>query len=318
MKPILLVHGGAGDISDDRVPGKLNGIKKSLRDGVQLLVNGGSSLDAVEEAVRSMELDDSFNCGYGSVLNINGIVEMDASIMEGKNLNAGCVTLLQNMAHPICVARKVMEKTNHNFIGGEGALKFAHSQNFEVLTQGALVTENAKIALEEFKERQNKGLDTLFSSTELNKKQKRDLGETVGAVAIDGNGNIAVATSTGGITGKLSGRIGDTPILGCGTYADNKIGGVSTTGHGETIMRFNLAQRILQNINHKHVSAQQATEDVCKEMTQRLIGTGGAITIDKEGNIGIYFTSKRMAWGYIKDNQLVYGINKGETFTENL
>ncbi|XP_055844763.1 probable isoaspartyl peptidase/L-asparaginase GA20639 [Episyrphus balteatus] len=320
MQPILIVQGGAGDITDSRVPGKLTGIKESLRVGIKILENGGSSLDAVEEAVRSMELDENFNTGYGACLNTDGVVEVEASIMDGKSLKSGCVTLLQDIMHPISVARKVMEKTNHTFIGGESAMNFARTQKFEVLPQGSLVTENAKIALEEFKERQRKGLDTFFSRTELDKKQESvgELGETVGAVAIDANGNIAVATSTGGMTGKIPGRIGDTPILGCGTYADNEIGGVSTTGHGETIMRFNLAQRILQRISYKEENAQKATEDVTMEMTKRLVGTGGAITIDKKGDVGVYFTSKRMAWGYIKGNQLVYGINQGETFTEDL
>ncbi|XP_055914190.1 probable isoaspartyl peptidase/L-asparaginase GA20639 [Eupeodes corollae] len=318
MKPILLVHGGAGDIPASRVSGKLDGIKKSLRDGFKLLNNGQSSLDAVEEAVRSMELDDNFNAGYGSCLNSDGIVEMDASIMEGKYLKAGCLTLLQDIMHPISVARKVMEKTNHTFIGGESALKFAETHNFKPLTKGSLVTENAKLALDEFKERQAKGLDTIFSPTELDKKSVEELGETVGAVAIDVDGNIAAATSTGGITGKMPGRIGDSPILGCGTYADNEIGGVSTTGHGETIMRFNLAQRILQLISLKQVPVQQATEDATREMTQRLIGTGGAITLDKQGEVGIYFSSERMAWGYVKDNKLIYGINKGEIYREDL
>ncbi|XP_055912157.1 probable isoaspartyl peptidase/L-asparaginase GA20639 [Eupeodes corollae] len=318
MQPILIVQGGAGDITDSRVPGKLTGIKNSIRIGIKILENGGSALDAVEQAVRSMELDENFNTGYGACLNTDGVAEVEASIMEGKNLKAGCVTLLHDIMHPISVARKVMEKTNHTFIGGEQAMNFARSQNFEVLPQGSLVTENAKLALEEFKESQAKGLDTIFSPTELDKKSVGELGETVGAVAIDVNGNIAVATSTGGITGKIPGRIGDTPILGCGTYADNEIGGVSTTGHGETIMRYNLAQRILQGIALKGVSSQKATEDTIKEMTQRLIGTAGAITIDKKGDVGIYFSSKRMAWAYTQGNQLIYGINPGEILKEDL
>lgn len=320
MQPILVVQGGAGDITDSRVPGKLVGIKESLRAGQKILDNGGSALDAVEAAVRSMELDENFNTGYGACLNTDGVVEVEASIMEGKNLKSGCVTLLQDIMHPISVARKVMERTNHTFIGGKSAMDFARTHKFEVLPQGSLVTENAKLALEEFKERQRQGLDTFFSRTELDKKKDPlgEPGDTVGAVAIDADGNIAVATSTGGMTGKIPGRIGDTPILGCGTYADNEIGGVSTTGHGETIMRYNLAQRILQRMSYEHASAQKATEDVTKEMTKRLIGTAGAITVDKKGDVGVYFTSRRMAWGHIKDNKIVYGINLGEILTEDL
>lgn len=176
------------------------------------------------------------------------------------------------------------------------------------------------MALQEFKERQARGLDITFARTELDVKQ--DTGEqepgTVGAVAIDCNGNIAAATSTGGITGKVSGRIGDTPLLGCGTYADNLQGGVSTTGHGETIMRFNLAQKIMAKIRYEGKTAQIATEEACKEMTERLSGTGGAITIDAHGRIGIHWTSHRMGWAYIKSGEIFYGIDHGKQFKEQL
>lgn len=326
-QPVLLIHGGAGDITDARVAGKLEGMKSALHKAYPLLLSKGTAsdfspaLDAVEAAVRSMELDENFNAGYGACLNYNGNVELEASIMEGKRLDAGCTTLLHDIMHPISVARKVMEKTNHTFLGGTAAMEFAREQGFEQLEAGSLVTESAQQALEEFKERQRLGLDTIFARTELDRKLQvtERPGEpgTVGAVAIDEMGNIAVATSTGGITGKVPGRIGDTPLLGCGTYADNSVGGVSTTGHGETIMRFNLAQKILEKIKYEKKSPQQATEDSCKEMTNRLVGTGGAITIDACGEIGIHWTSKRMAWAYIKENDLVYGIDHGKEFKEN-
>lgn len=158
-----------------------------------------------------------------------------------------------------------------------------------------------------------------FASTELEEcSTDNTLTGTVGAVAIDCNGNIAVATSTGGINGKMAGRIGDTPIIGSGTYADNTVGGVSSTGHGETIMRFNLAQQILSKIRYQKLTAQQATEEACREMTERLTGTGGAITIDAQGNLGIYWTSKRMAWAYAKGGDLVYGVDHGEQNHEPL
>lgn len=171
------------------------------------------------------------------------------------------------------------------------------------------------MALQEFKDLQLQGRDTTYARTELDAPGEPG---TVGAVAIDSKGNIAVATSTGGITGKVPGRIGDTPLLGCGTYADNTIGGVSTTGHGETIMRFNLAQQILAKIRYDKKNAQQATEEACKEMTERIIGTAGAITIDAKGQIGIYWTSKRMAWAYTKGKNIVYGINHNEECTDEL
>lgn len=179
----------------------------------------------------------------------------------------------------------------------------------------SLVTENARLALKEFKDMLRKGEDVTYARTELDVQGEQG---TVGAVAIDSKGNIAVATSTGGMTGKLAGRIGDTPLLGCGTYADNKIGGVSTTGHGETIMRFNLAQQILSKIRYENKTAQQATECALKEMTERLTGTAGAITIDAHGQIGIHWNSKRMAWAYTKGKSIIYGINHNEQFEESL
>ncbi|KAL9883983.1 putative isoaspartyl peptidase/L-asparaginase CG7860 isoform 1-T1 [Glossina fuscipes fuscipes] len=325
MEPILLVHGGAGNITDARCPGKLTGMKQALRVGIKHLIpnndlSEGSALDAVEAAVRVMESDGNFNAGYGACLNFEGKAEVEASIMEGSELKAGCVTLLHDIMHPISVARCVMQNTKHTFLGGDAAQKFALEHGFEQLPENSLITEDARLALEEFKERQASGLDTTFARTELDVKQDRGEQEpgTVGAVAIDCNGNIAAATSTGGITGKVSGRIGDTPLLGCGTYADNLQGGVSTTGHGETIMRFNLAQKIMSKIRYEGKTAQIATEEACKEMTERLTGTGGAITIDAHGRLGIYWTSHRMGWAYVKNGEIFYGIDHGKQFKEQL
>ncbi|XP_004520081.1 probable isoaspartyl peptidase/L-asparaginase CG7860 isoform X1 [Ceratitis capitata] len=324
--PMLLVHGGAGGISDARILGKANGMKLALKAGLPLLIPSeesggiavGSALDAVEAAVRAMEEDENFNAGYGACLNSDGNVEVEASIMEGSQLRAGCVTLLHDIKYPITVARHVMEKTNHTFLGGASAQKFALQNGAVQLPQGSLVTPSACEALTQFKQQQSEGKDTTYAPTELDNTIKERPGEpgTVGAVAIDAKGNIAVATSTGGITGKVPGRIGDTPLLGCGTYADNKWGGVSTTGHGETIMRFNLAQKILANIRYCNMSAQEATEVACKEMTERLGGTGGAITIGPKGDIGISWTSKRMAWAYVRDNEFIYGIDHGKVLKE--
>ncbi|XP_014100344.2 probable isoaspartyl peptidase/L-asparaginase CG7860 isoform X1 [Bactrocera oleae] len=325
-KPVLLVHGGAGGISDARVPGKVQGMKLALKAGLPLLMpakecgghEAGSALDAVEAAVRAMEDDENFNAGYGACLNSDGNVEVEASIMEGSQLRAGCVTLLKDIKYPITVARHVMERTNHTFLGGVSAQKFALENGAVQLPQGSLVTQSARDALAQFKKQQAEGKDTTYATTELDTAVKERPGEpgTVGAVAIDAKGNIAVATSTGGITGKVPGRIGDTPLLGCGTYADNKWGGVSTTGHGETIMRFNLAQKILANIRYENMSAQAATEVACKEMTARLGGTGGAITIGPQGDIGVAWTSRRMAWGYVRDNEFIYGIDQGKVLSE--
>lgn len=165
-----------------------------------------------------------FSCeGYGSVLNFDGNVELEASIMNGSNLRAGCCTLVQDIYHPITLAKHVLLKTNHNYLGGLSAMQFARQEGFEILPQGSLVTEYAKEALEEYKKELAAGMDVSNAKTEIGDRRgkRNDEVGTVGAVAIDSEGNVAAATSTGGMTGKLPGRIGDTPILGSGTYADN-------------------------------------------------------------------------------------------------
>lgn len=292
MQPIVIVHGGAGDIPKSRVHGKLRGVRQSAQIGYYTLMETGSALNAVEAAVQHMELDDFFNAGYGAVLTTEGTVELEASVMDGKTLKAGCVAGVVDVMHPISVARRVMEKTPHNFLGFHGANRFIKQQEFKLLEPGALVTEYAKEALADWKEEQKSGGLT-FAKTEIGHR-KDERGDTVGAVALDQYGNIAVATSTGGITGKLPGRIGDTPVVGGGTYCDNRFGGVSTTGHGETIMKACLANDIIKRIEYLGEDAQTATEMACKNMTDRFLGTGGAITVDSKGSVGISFTSKRM------------------------
>ncbi|XP_053694286.1 probable isoaspartyl peptidase/L-asparaginase GA20639 [Sabethes cyaneus] len=318
LEPIILVHGGAGDIPDERVDGKLVGVKLAAKTGFNTLRKTGSVLDAVEEAVRSMELDPYFNAGYGSVLTTNATVEMEASIMNGVNLRSGCATLVKDIMHPITLARRVMN-TPHNFLAGDGIMELAEREKFEILLPGQLITDYAREALEEWKEDLKAGKGH-FARTEIGSqnKYKRTETETVGAVAIDCQGNIAVATSTGGITGKLPGRVGDTPLIGAGTYADNLVGGVSTTGHGETIIKYCLAHAILKRIDFLKEDAQVATENACEAMTERLIGKGGAITIDYKGQVGVSFTSDRMAWAYLKGNSIHYGIEKNQHLQEKL
>lgn len=312
IEPVVIVHGGAGDIPDSRNQGKHTGAIRAVRIGYNKLLETNSVLDAVEAAVKDLENDENFNAGYGAILNWDGNVELEASIMEGKNLNAGCVSLLKDIRHPISVARRVMDSTVHTFLGGDGAMKFAREQNFEILEPpGQLVTQHAINALENFKKDVESG-SVLAGRTEIGDQKTYGEPGTVGAVAIDAEGNIAVATSTGGITGKLAGRIGDTPLLGSGTYADNRYGGVSTTGHGETIMRYSVAHDILMRINHCGISAQSATEKSLQDMTDKLQNTAGAITIDAKGDVGIYFTSLKMSWAYKRGKSIHYGITKGE------
>ncbi|EDS38232.1 l-asparaginase [Culex quinquefasciatus] len=303
FEPIVLVHGGAGTIGEDRIPGKYRGSKLAARVGYRVLLNNGSVLDAVEEAVRIMEGDSNFNAGYGSVLNQDGVVEMDASIMDGATMMAGCVAGVQDVLHPITLARRVMERTRHNFLVGEGLLNFTRQQGIEILSPpGQLVTQRSKDALEAWKE--NSGA---FGIGE---------GGTVGAVAIDREGNIAAATSTGGLTGKHPGRVGDSPILGAGTYADNLLGGISVTGDGDIIMKVSLAYDIVKRMEYLGVGIEEAAEDALTAMSNRLDGTAGIVALDAAGNIGIAFNSEQMSWAFQRGNVVAYGVRKGEHLEE--
>ncbi|EDW85227.1 uncharacterized protein Dwil_GK18410 [Drosophila willistoni] len=306
FEPTVLVHGGAGDIADAGIPLKKLGVKRAARRGYEALIKSGSVLDAVEGAVNSLEEDVNFNAGNGSVLTWDGDVEMDASIMNGATLEAGCVSLARDIINPISLARRIMETTRHRYIAGEGAMNIAmESENFKILQKGALVTEAAQKSLENYKASLNQT---------RSKRESQIYGSpgTVGAVAIDACGNVAAATSTGGITGKLSGRIGDSPILGGGTYADNETAAVSATGHGETIMRYNVVSRMLALVQHANHTAQEAAERVLNEMTQRFDETAGIIAIDHRGRLGIHFTSKRMSWAYQRGEELHFGVDAGE------
>lgn len=310
MQPIVLVHGGAGDIPVSRVKGKVDGSKKAANIGYKALLETNDVVTAVEKAVKSMELDDYFNAGYGSVLTRDGTVEMEASLMDSTG-RVGCVSLAKDIYHPISLARRVMELTPHNYLAGDTVNQFAKDQGFEILPPGTLITPYAIASLEEWKREEEQG-PVRFARTEV-------VGEvgTVGAVAIDSKGNIAVATSTGGITGKYQGRIGDTPVIGAGTYC-NELIGISTTGHGETIMRSTLAFDIAKRLEYLKLDVQTATKDACEEMTRKFEGEGGAISIASTGDVGVYFTSQRMSWAYRKADKLVFGIERGESTTETV
>ncbi|XP_046395829.1 isoaspartyl peptidase/L-asparaginase isoform X2 [Ischnura elegans] len=309
-RSIILVHGGAGDISEDRVQPKLNGVKEAAREGYRVLIDPNKSvIDAVEIAVKIMEDDEAFNAGRGSVLNLDGEVEMDAIIMEGKNMKIGSVAAVKNISHPISLARLVMENTPHVMLAGPGANKFAAEMGVPMVGSDWLVTDFARESLEKCK--RSGELGTFI--TELS-SVPGGVG-TVGAVAIDSDGHVAVATSTGGTCGKLPGRVGDTPVPGSGGYCDDNAGAVSTTGHGESIMRHCVAFGIIQKMRLGE-SAQSATQEVLDAMAKQTGQTAGAITISKDGEIGIYFNSRRMAWAYQQGDCIHSGIDHGDDFIE--
>jgi beta-aspartyl-peptidase (threonine type) len=289
VKPVIVVHGGAWGIPDRLVDANLKGVEKSTKAGWKLLEEGGSALDAVVAAVNVLEDDPTFDAGIGSVLTEDGTIEMDALIMDGSKLGAGAVAGVRDVRYPIRLARKVMEETPHIMMIGEGANRVATEFGLERITQDELVTEEAKLEFKEWSKKAEFG--SSFGH------------ETVGAVALDAEGNIAAATSTGGVTGKRVGRIGDVPLIGSGGYADSRVGGVSTTGHGESIMKVNLARLVL-NYVEAGMGIQEAADKALGYMSVRVKGNGGLIAIDSEGNIGAAFTTKRMVWAYIKDGKL--------------
>uniref|UniRef100_A0A8D8Y8X9 Probable isoaspartyl peptidase/L-asparaginase GA20639 n=3 Tax=Cacopsylla melanoneura TaxID=428564 RepID=A0A8D8Y8X9_9HEMI len=306
VEPVILIHGGAGDIPESKVQGKLDGVKKAVRLGHKKFIETGCVLEGTQAAIEYMEEDDNFNAGRGSVLTTEGEIEMEALIVDGKDIKVGSVTGVKNILHPIVLARLVMEKTPHGILSGDGANEFGLKMGLPQVSECDLITETARNALQKF----------LHEGKDPNVTEIGGVG-TVGAVAVDAKGHMVSCTSTGGITGKMKGRVGDTPIPGSGGYADDNIGSVSTTGHGDSILRYCVAHRILNYIE-QGLSATEASQKALDGMTERVGKTAGAITVTKAGDVGIYFNSKKMAWAYIRGNKLHYGINPGQELIEDV
>uniref|UniRef100_A0A8D1SIT7 Isoaspartyl peptidase/L-asparaginase n=1 Tax=Sus scrofa TaxID=9823 RepID=A0A8D1SIT7_PIG len=303
---VIVVHGGgASSISKDRKERVRQGIVKAATVGYNILKEGGSAVDAVEGAVVVLEDDAEFNAGHGSVLNENGEVEMDASIMNGKDLSAGAVSAVRCVANPIKLARLVMEKTHHCFLTDQGAAKFAADNGIPAIPGEQLVTERNKKRLE--KEKHEKCAQ---------KSDPQNLG-TVGAVAVDCRGNVAYATSTGGIVNKMPGRVGDTPCIGSGGYADNDIGAISTTGHGESILKVNLARLTLFHVEQGK-TLEEAAEASLGYMKSKVKGVGGVIVVNKAGDWAVKWTSASMPWAAAKDGKLHSGIDLSDTSITDL
>ena len=304
-RPIIAIHGGAWAVPDSLREASLRGVAAAANAGMaKLLSEGGSALDAVEAAVRSLELDAAFDAGRGAVLNCEGNVELDAVIMDGAELRSGAVAALGPVLHPVSLARHVMEKTEHCLLVGEGATAFARECGVEILAADDLVTEAAKAEWQAMAA-YPKAVNTLFNDTSAAQQKHHD---TVGAVAMDAYGNLAAATSTGGITFKRAGRVGDSPILGAGCLADNALGAISTTGHGESIMRYTLASRVLQRMSLARGrveeeeaagggrSARTACAAELEGMLGRVGGRGGAVVLSPSGEAGVAFSTIRMPW----------------------
>jgi len=296
QRPVIVVHGGAGKWSSERSQAGLEGVKRAATTGFDILNNGGSAVDAVMEAVAVMEDDGAFNAGYGSSLNIERGVEMEASIMNGKTLQAGAAGLLRDIRNPVRLARIVMEKTDHVFVVGKGAEKLAKLFNLERRNP------MSDLRLKYYEEQKKLLLDGKFELPKLAEliKTHPDLFqlETVGAVALDKNGNVAAATSTGGFPLKLPGRIGDSPLIGCGTYADNNAGACSATGVGEIAIRLALSKTVC-NYMENGKTAQEAVEEAITLVNTRISATYnhiGLIAVDPYGRVGAAHNSPNMCW----------------------
>ncbi len=277
----IVIHGGAGwfsDMSAEEVEGIKNGLKEALDIGYEILESGGSSTNAVVEAIVVLEDNELFNAGKGAVYTSEFKQELDASIMVGRNNNAGAVASVTNVKNPIRLARYVMEETKHVMFSSKGAERVAKDAGLEIVYPNYFYQKNR------------------LDDAKRIKKENSKMG-TVGVVAIDKDGNIAAGTSTGGMTNKMPGRIGDSPIIGAGTWAENNVCGVSATGHGEFFIRFNVANEICDLIKYKSKDVNEAAEIVIENL--KSIGAdGGVIVLDAEGNAAMTFNTPAMARAY--------------------
>jgi beta-aspartyl-peptidase (threonine type) len=291
QKYAIVIHGGAGVMSEEKMSkvqqdeykAKLN---EALELGEKLLKEGVEATDVVVQVINVMENSPLFNAGKGAVFTYDEKVELDASIMEGKNLNAGAVAGVRDIKNPINAAREVMLNSEHVFLSGKGASEFAKQQGLEIVPNKYFYTKSRHESLMQLKKQERK------------RTQKDNTG-TVGCAVLDTHGNICAGTSTGGMTNKRYGRIGDAPVIGAGTYANDKTCAVSCTGHGEYYIRLGFARDISALMEYKNLSVDEACREEIRKLTE-LNGTGGVIALDANGNIAMEFNTSGMFRGYIK------------------
>ena len=303
-KYAMVIHGGAGTIlkskmTAEREKAYLDALNETLSIGEEILSKGGSATDAVIAAVEYMENSTLFNAGKGAVFTNDGKNELDASIMDGSTMNAGAIGGVTTIKNPIKAARAVLEQSEHVFLIGKGAEQFASAQGIEMVDPKYFYTERRWQSLQNAKEREVVELD----------HDEKKMG-TVGAVALDQNGNIVAGTSTGGMTNKRYGRLGDVPVIGAGTYANNKTCGVSCTGHGEYFIRYAVAHDVSAMMEYKNISLEEATNEVVNKKLVEAGGSGGLIALDAKGNVSMTFNSEGMYRGYVRDGQREVAIYK--------
>jgi beta-aspartyl-peptidase (threonine type) len=301
LKPSLIIHGGAWNIPQEALEDCRKGIRRALDTGWKILSEGGAAMDAVESAIVLLEDDPTFDAGIGSHLNRDGHVQLDAILMDGGSLKAGSVAAVERIRNPIRLARCILEKSPHVMLVGPGAEQFAAENDIPLCTPEDLVIERERQAWRLCRE------DTHAAEHHVGHESG-----TVGAVALDAKGNLVAGTSTGGTCCKFPGRVGDSPLIGCGCYADAEAGGVSCTGHGEGIMKIVMAkmavdllrdQRVLQPHREKvgPGSIAQAVADACvRKLAHRVHTTGGLILLDRDGLPAASFNTPAMAYGYVE------------------
>ena len=285
----IAIHGGAGtlapaDLTPENERAYRAGLERALRAGFTVLDAGGTALDAAVTAVQVLEDEPLFNAGRGAVVAANGLHELDASVMDGRDLRAGAVTGVRHVRSPIELARLVMERSPHVMLAGTGAEEFALEQGLQPVPNSHFATERRRLELERMLQGQiEAGRESLMG--------------TVGAVALDAAGNLAAATSTGGMTGKKWGRVGDSPIIGAGTYAANDCCAVSATGHGEFFIRAAVAHEIASLMRYRGLGVVEAADEVVMRQLVRLGGSGGVIAVGRDGRIAMPFNSEGMLRG---------------------
>lgn len=288
----IVIHGGAGVIKKENMTDSLQKayeekLDEAISVGHKILADGGTALEAVQKTINVMENSPLFNSGKGAVLNANGIAELDASVMDGKTKNAGAISGVQHIKNPINLAYKVMNESDHVMLSASGAEDFAKLHDLEFVDNDYFITERRRKALESSKAREQG-----VSSNEFYLSNEKY--GTVGCAALDQEGNLAAGTSTGGMTNKKYGRIGDSPIIGAGTYANNKTCAISATGHGEYFIRGVVAHDISAMMQYQGISLEQAAKNVIQKKLTDMGGTGGIIGIDNKGKVVMEFNTPGM------------------------
>jgi beta-aspartyl-peptidase (threonine type) len=295
----IVIHGGAGTIlksnmTDEKEEEYMNALHQALDIGEKILENGGTSMEAVEKTIHYLENSPLFNAGKGAVFTHDGKNELDASIMNGADLSAGAVAGVTTVKNPISLAKAVMEKSEHVMLIGKGAEEFAQIQGLEMVDPSYFYTQNRFNGLQKA----------------LENEKKDDKFGTVGCVALDREGNIVAGTSTGGMTNKKFNRVGDVPIIGAGTYANNTTCGISCTGHGEYFIRYTVAHDVSALMEYKNLSLKEAAKIVVHDKLLKAGGSGGLVGLDAKGNITMEFNSEGMYRGYAKPGErsvAIYG-----------